>query len=268
MAGAAAESLRVRGAILPRALWRPLKGSGVEALALLAGAATWEAMAWLLKLPWFPPFSQIVGDLVGFVQSGVILVNLVSSLQALALGFGFSLVVGLVVGALMGRYRLVDEALDLWVDAMLLSPSMVFAPIFFAIFGLSDATRVAVIVNFALYVIIVNTRTAIRTVDPSLVEMARSLGASEGQILLRVLLPASLPLVFAGIRLGVGRAVDGMINGEMFIVFIGLGALAQKYGSQFDASKVFAVALVVLIVALVANWIVQLLEDRLTYWVN
>ena len=77
-----------------------------------------------------------------------------------------------------------------------------------------------------------------------------------------------MPLVFAGIRLGMGRAVKGMINGEMLIAMVGLGALAQRYGSQFEASKVFAIALVVLIIALVCNWVVQTVENRLTSWAD
>ena len=150
--------------------------------------------------------------------------------------------------------------------AFFVCPSIVFAPIFFAIFGLSDAARIAIVVVYAMFVIVINTATAIRTVDPSLVEMARSFGCGEAQIFRRILLPASLPLVFAGIRLGVGRAVKGMINGEMLIAFVGLGALAQRYGAQFDAAKVFAVAMVVLVIGLVSNSLVQILENRLTRW--
>ena len=268
MADAAVEIVGVRRPSRAGARWRPLRGNAVEALSLLGGVLLWEIAGQLFGLPWLPPISRVFAALVEFVERGVILGNAASSLQGLAIGFGFSLVVGLVVGALMGRYRRVRHALDIYVDAMLLSPSMVFAPIFFALFGLSDATRVAVIVMYSLFVIIINTNTGIRTVDPALVEMAKSYGASERQIFLRILLPGSLPLVFAGIQLGMGRAVKGMINGEMFIALIGLGALAQRYGSQFDAAKVFAITLVVIIIALIANWIVQLLENRLTRWAD
>jgi NitT/TauT family transport system permease protein len=145
---------------------------------------------------------------------------------------------------------------------------MIFAPIFFALFGLSDAVRIAVIVVYSVFVIVINTATAIRTVDPALVEMARSFGCNERQIMLRILLPAALPLVFAGIRLGMGRAVKGMINGEMFIALMGLGALAQRYGSQFQSAKVFALTIVILIIALLGNWIVQVSENKLTSWVQ
>ena len=255
---------------LPATVTRPgqFRDAWLEAAALLGGIVLWEAMGWILAMPWLPPFSTIVLALIQFVQSGVILGNVVTSLQGLAIGFGISLIVGILVGALMGRYRRVEKALDIYVNALLVSPAMIFAPILFAIFGLSGAVRIAVIVLYSVFVIIMNTATAIRTVDPALLEMASSFGANERQIFRRILLPASLPLVFAGIRLGMGRAVKGMINGEMLIAMVGLGALAQRYGSQFEASKVFAIALVVLIIALVCNWVVQIMESRLTRWAD
>jgi len=246
----------------------PIRDTWIELGALFGGVVLWEIFGWALAMPWLPPFSRVVQALNEFVQSGVILGNVGTSLRGLAIGFGISVVFGLFVGALMGRYRRVEKALDVYVNALLISPAMIFAPIFFAIFGLSDSVRIAVIIMYSVFVIIVNTATAIRTVDPALVEMASSFGASECQIFLRILLPASLPLVFAGIRLGMGRAVKGMINGEMLIAMVGLGALAQRYGSQFEASKVFAIALVVLIIALASNWVVQIVENRLTRWAD
>jgi len=263
-----ARSIARRGIAWPRGLRRFARNGALEILALAGGALVWEALGWGLRLQWLPPFSKVMEALLQFLHSGVILANLGSSLQALLLGFSLSLVLGLIVGALMGRYRYVEKALDVYVHALFVCPSIVFAPIFFAVFGLSDASRIAIIVVYAMFVMVINTSTAIRTVDPSLVEMARSFGCRERQIFVRILLPASLPLVFAGIRLGMGRAVKGMINGEMLIAFVGLGALAQRYGAQFDAAKVFAIAMAVLIIGLLCNALVQILDNRLTRWAD
>jgi len=249
-----------------RLLRRLARDTAPEVFALLAGAALWEILGWSLGLQWLPPFSKVMEALAQFIGSGVILANLGSSLRGLIVGFSLALIFGVILGSLMGRYRYVEKALDIYVHALFVCPSIVFAPIFFAIFGLSDASRIAIIVIYSMFVIVINTATAIRTVDPSLVEMARSFGCREAQIFRRILLPASLPLVFAGIRLGIGRAVKGMINGEMLIAFVGLGALAQRYGAQFDAAKVFAIAMVVLIIGLVSNALVQMLDNRLTRW--
>ena len=253
---------------LMRYLRQFARARSLEAVALLGGAALWESLGWGLGLQWLPPFSKVMEALVEFVRSGVILANLGSSLMALIAGFALALVFGLALGALMGRYRHIERALDVYVHALFVCPSILFAPIFFAIFGLSDAARVAIVVVYSTFVIVINTATAIRTADPSLVEMAYSFGCRERQIFTRILLPASLPLMFAGIRLGVGRAVKGMINGEMLIAFVGLGALAQRYGAQFDAAKVFAIAMIVLIIGLVSNALVQALDSRLTSWAD
>lgn len=253
---------------LMRGLRRFARDRSLEVVALLGGAALWESLGWGLGLQWLPPFSKVMEALLEFVRSGVILANLGSSLMALMTGFALALVFGLALGALMGRYRHMERALDVYVHALFVCPVILFAPIFFAIFGLSDGARVAIVVVYSTFVIVINTATAIRTVDPSLVEMAYSFGCRERQIFTRILLPASLPLIFAGIRLGMGRAVKGMINGEMLIAFVGLGALAQRYGAQFDAAKVFAIAMIVLIIGLVGNALVQTLDNRLTSWAD
>ncbi len=266
--GSAVKPAGARRIGLPPRMQRSIRDNALEVLALVAGAALWEALGWGLGVQWLPPFSKVMESLLQFVRSGAILANVGVSLQGLVIGFSLSLVMGLIVGALMGRYRNVEKALDVYVHALFICPSIVFAPIFFAIFGLSDAARIAIIVVYSMFVIVINTATAIRTVDPSLVEMARSFGCRERLVFTRILLPASLPLVFAGVRLGVGRAVKGMINGEMLITFVGLGALAQRYGSQFDAAKVFAIAMVVLIIGLISNWLIQTLDNRMTRWAN
>jgi len=130
------------------------------------------------------------------------------------------------------------------------------------------ATRVAVVVLYAWPIITYNTFVAFRRVNAELVEMAKSFGATERQILSRVILPGSLPLTMAGLRLGMGRAVKGMINGELFVALVGLGAMAQKFSSAFDAKDVLAIVLLVMIVAVFAVELVQWLDRRLTHWAN
>jgi ABC-type nitrate/sulfonate/bicarbonate transport system permease component len=252
----------------PRVIQWLNHGYAIYSLSLVGGIVLWEALGWLLALPWLPPFSTVMVALTELIQSGEILANLVISLRSLAIGFTISLVLGFVVGIMMGLSRRVDQAIGIYVNALLFTPHLVFAPIFFALFQLSDWTRIAVIVKYTVFIIIINTATAIRTADPALVEMARSFGASKRQIFSRILLPASVVVLFAGMRLGMGRAVKGMINGEMFIAFVGLGGVVQKYGSQFDASRVLAITLVILAVAVVMGAVVQTVDRRMTRWAD
>jgi NitT/TauT family transport system permease protein len=249
-------------------------GFGSGFVALLAGAIAWEVVGRVADASFFPPLSEVIVRLVeltapnGDIGRGVILNNLVQSLINLAIGFGISAVGGVFIGTLMGAYPKIGKALDIYVYALLTAPSLVFAPIFFAVFGATNTreTTIAVVVMYTIFIIIVNTQTAIRSVPPSLIEMGRSFGANDRRMFWRIILPSALPLIMAGLRLGSGRAVKGMINGEMFIAVVGLGAVVINQGKRFDAAGVLAVLLVIVIVAMFAVKLVQIIDRRLTAW--
>jgi NitT/TauT family transport system permease protein len=236
------------------------------AIGLAAGAILWEVAARLWGQPFFPPLSAVFVRLGQLIGEGKILASLVGSLTNLIIGFTISAFIGVGVGMLMGAYRKVEMALDIYVYAMLTAPSLVFAPIFFAIFGLSRLSILGVIIVYSMFIIIINTASAIRGVSPALIEMGRSYCATDRQLFVKVILPAALPLIFAGLRLGMGRAVKGTINGEMFISAVGLGAVVISAGRRFDAAAVLAVLLVIIVVALIAIKLVQLVDARLTGW--
>src|SRR5690606_28355754 len=120
-------------------------------------------------------------------------------------------------------YRRIDAAFGVYVYALLTAPSLVFAPIFFSIFGAGRASIIGVVVMYSAFVMIITTASAVSNVNPSLIEMGRMFGANEWRLVTRVILPAATPTTLAGVRLGMGRAVLGMINGEMFIAVVGLG---------------------------------------------
>jgi len=128
------------------------------------------------------------------------------------------------------------------------APSILFVPILFSIFGTSRLTQVTLVFIYVIIIVIVNARGGLRNVDNVHVEMARSFGASERQIFTHILLPGALPMIMAGLRLGMGRGVRAMINGEMLIVLVGLGAMLRMYGNRFDAASVYGLLLVVIVV--------------------
>src|SRR5439155_66967 len=114
---------------------------------------------------------KVMEALLQFVRSGVILANIGISLQGLVIGFSLSLIMGLIVGALMGRYRYVEKALDVYVHALFICPSIIFAPIFFAIFGLSDAAKVFAIAMVVLIIGLISN-WLIQTLDNRLTRWA------------------------------------------------------------------------------------------------
>lgn len=238
----------------------------LEITSLLAGILLWELAGQVLGFPWLPPFSMVLTKLIELTAAGQIHTNLINSMVNFAIGTALALAVGLPVGALMGRFKRVDQALSVYVYAFFVAPSIVFIPIFFALFGLARGSIVALVFTYTVFVVIINTKTAVSSVDRSLVEMARSYGASERTIFFRIVVPAALPLVFAGVQLGVGRGVKGMINGEMFIALVGLGALSQTFSGRFQAEGALAVALVILIVAVILNSLIRMTDVRVNRW--
>lgn len=236
-------------------------------VSLAVGAVLWEIVGRAAAVPFFPPLSEVLATLAGMVADGEILGNLLVSVVNLALGFAVSLVAGLAVGTAMGRYRRVKAALGVYVYALLTAPALVFAPIFFSVIGPGQASIVAVVFMYSAFIMIVNTADAVEQVPEHLVEMARSYGANEWQLVTRVILPAASPMILAGVRLGMGRAVTGMINGEMFIAVTGLGRIVTQAGKRFDGAAVLAILLVVIAVALAAVALVQFVDRRLTGWV-
>ncbi len=248
---------------------RGWRGDGMQPwISLLLGAAAWEVSGRMLQLSFLPPFSSVLRAAMDLIISGQILGNLRASLIGLAIGFGLAVSSGVMTGLMMGRYRAVETMLEPFVNAFLAAPRLVFVPILYALFGVGRGVQVGIVFLSAFFVIVVNTMGGIQQVSASHVEMARSFGAGERQLLLRVLLPGALPMTMAGLRLGMGRAVKGMISGEMFIALFGMGALLRTYGSRFDSAKVFAILLIIVIVALVCSYAVALVERRLTRWME
>lgn len=251
-----------------RAMTRRPEFTQVKEGAIAVGAAlvVWEIIGRLLEFPFLPPFSAVFDHLIGMISEGMILANVGRSLVNLSIGFAIALVIALVVGMPMGANRKIYSSLDIYVNVLMTVPAIIFAPILFTLFGLGSPVIIGVVTLFCAPIMIITTADAVRTVDKQLVEMGRMLGARRLDLFGRVIFPASLPFMMAGFRLGLGRAVKGMINAEMFIAAIGLGAIVQNAGSRFDAVEVLAVVLVILIVAVAVDQIATAVERRITSW--
>lgn len=234
--------------------------------ALPAGIVAWEIAGRLSDFVFLPPFSAALAAVGRMTWSGELPQNILASLTALLIGYVTAVGVGIPAGLLMGRYRRLDALLDVYVTILLATPKLIFVPILFSLFGTSQLTQVIFICLSAIIIIVVNARSGVRAVDAGAMEMARSFGATERQVLTRVLLPGSLPLIMAGVRMGMARAVRAMIKGEMLIAVVGMGALLRKYGTRFDAASVFGLLLVIVAVALACTSAIRWLEQRMTPW--
>jgi NitT/TauT family transport system permease protein len=154
-----------------------------------------------------------------------------------------------------------------YVNIMLTSPSILLLPIYFAVFGISRWAIIVLIIDYSIFFLIVSTTTAIRGVNKEIVEMSKVFGASERQQLRSIYLPSAAPVVFGALRIALGRAIKGMINGELFIAVIGIGARSQGFARRFDMEGVFALAILVVGVALILGFILNLIDGRVNKWV-
>jgi ABC-type nitrate/sulfonate/bicarbonate transport system permease component len=188
------------------------------------------------------------------------------SLWTLAAGFLLAVTLGVIIGVLMGRFSQIEHFLDLYINALMSAPMTAFVPLLIMWFGLGVQSRIAVVFLFAFFVIVINTMTGVKQVDRIFVEMARSFGAKELEVFFKVVLPAAMPAIMAGLSIGMGRAVKGMVTAEMLLTLTGVGGMIMQYGSAFATDALFAVILTILMVAMIAMQLVKIIDRRLTGW--
>jgi|ERR671922_1438444 NitT/TauT family transport system permease protein len=186
--------------------------------------------------------------------------------QALLLGYAASVLVGIPLGLIAGRLRWIDRLLNPYIGVLLVMPVAPLIPVVIIALGLGLAARVFIVVLFALVFITINTRAGVRGVEPGLIEMAKSFGANESQIWRRIIIPGSLPAIFAGLRIGLGRAITGMVMVELILVASGLGRLLLEFSGRMQSDLVFATVLAVIIEALTLLSAMQAIERKVAPW--
>jgi NitT/TauT family transport system permease protein len=235
-------------------------------LSIFSLVLLWEVAGRSFDSSLIHPASKIAAAWWKLLASGKLLPNLGTSLVTMVAGFALAVLLGVFIGLLMGRFRAVEHFLDLYINSLMSAPTTAFVPVLIMWFGLGVESRIAVVFLFAFFVIVINTMTGVKQVDNVLLEMARSFGGKEREIFFKIVLPAALPAILAGIRLGMGRAVKGMVTAEMLLTLTGIGGMIMQYGSSFATDALFAVILTVLIVAIFTMKLVQKIDQRLTGW--
>jgi len=188
------------------------------------------------------------------------------SLQVFAVGLIAALILGIALGLLMGRYRLAEYLLDPFVYALDATPRVALIPVLLLWFGLGTSSKIAIVFLSGLFPVLMNTFSGVRTVSGNLVDVGRAYGAREGKIFSKIMLPAALPFVMAGIRLAVGRALIGIITAEMFTAVTGLGALLIRYSSALATDKFFVPVILLALLGVFLSSAVEKLQKRLAPW--
>ena len=238
----------------------------VRTVAIVIVMAGWEFVGRQIN-PLFMSYpTAILRAAVVLTEDGELLTALESSLLTLLIGFASASIIGVLVGLLIGRYRNVDAATDWLVNALYATPLIAIIPLVILWFGLGDAPKLFIVTLLAVFPILINTAAGVRNVPAALIDVSAAFAANERQVFTKIILPAALPFMMTGLRLGIGRAIIGMVAAEFFTAITGLGALIVKYGNQYDTASMFVPILVLMLLGVGLTAAVRRIEDTMAPW--
>jgi NitT/TauT family transport system permease protein len=223
------------------------------ALAVLLFFVAWEAVFLVVPLNtlFISKPSLILAALAELATDGELWTDLAVSGVPFLYGFVAAAVVGVAVGIVMGWRVRVGYALDPLMTVFYASPLVALAPLLIIFFGVGVAGKTIIIFLLSVFPFIFNAYAGVRAVDRLLINVVRSLGGTEKDLYLKVLVPSVLPYIVAGARIAVGRGLIGVLVGEFFAASEGIGYAIAKFGDLFALDKMFACILVVMIIAMV-----------------
>lgn len=233
--------------------------TALTAWQLVANARIWPPL--FLPGPW-----EVAQAMVKLFQQGDIWLDMATSGQEIAIGYGLAIVIGLTIGLAMGWYTRFQYAMDPFVNFFYSTPRIALLPLFIIWFGIDQPSKVAVIFLGALFPIIINTMAGVRTTEAALLRVARSFGASDALIFRRVVLPGSIPFILTGLRLGVGHAMTGVVVGELIAARHGVGQLIAIAGQTFQTPKMLAGVVLIAGTGMLLTTILQRIENRFQSW--
>ncbi len=234
--------------------------------SLILWGLLWEAIGQSGVTFFLPPLSEVLATLFEIIGTPAFQKALAETAQAFLSGVFFAVVIGIPVGILMGKNRLVDELLLPWVNIFLSAPLTALVPVLMVLFGFGMKSIIITTTLFAIWIIILNARAGVMQINRSLVEMASSFGASPWAAFTKVYFWAALPEILGGVRIGVIRAVKGVIIGQLLISIVGFGALFELYSANFLMSHFWAVLVVLFALAFTISELLASLERRVAYY--
>lgn len=243
-----------------------LRSLALTLVSLAGGLLLWEFAARGVSNVVFAPPSAVLLRLVTDLASGKLLVPLASSLESLALGFSLAVVIAVPLGFAVGRSAAVAAMLDPVLNAIYAIPPVAMVPFLLIWFGLYFEARVALVFLMSFFEILVTVAAGVRNVEPGYLAVGRSFGAGRWRLMTRVMLPASLPFVFAGLRVGLVRGINAMITAELFLAAVNLGALMKQNAQRFDMAGLLSVVVLLCLLGFFAQGGLKAMEARLLPW--
>jgi NitT/TauT family transport system permease protein len=227
----------------------------------------WELLSRFVIPPQFlPPPSMIALAFVTTIRSGELPRQLWQTTSVLLLGFGLAIVTGMAIGIAMGMFKTLRRIVDPYVNAFYAMPTVAMVPLVIIWLGLGFEAKVFLTWLVSVFPVIINAQVGVMNVPPAFIETARAFGCDRWQLFRRVILQAGVPFLIAGIRLGLGRALVGVVVAEMFTALTGLGSMIVFYGNTFRTAELFVPMVVLAILSVVITNLIYRVEVWIAPW--
>jgi NitT/TauT family transport system permease protein len=214
-------------------------------ISILAGIALWEIAGRSTSRAFMVPFSETLVRLWQLVSGGQFIAQLIDSTVLFLTGFVIALVVGMPLGLLLARVRVLRVGIEPYIMILYATPMVALIPFILSLMGFGFLPKVLVVFLFAVFPVLYNTVEGARSIKPELIEVAKSYRSTEWALWREVMLPYTLPYTMTGVRQAIGRALVGMVAAEFFLSSTGLGQLIMGASQNFDTGGVFASILII-----------------------
>jgi NitT/TauT family transport system permease protein len=237
-------------------------------ISVFAGIVLWEISTRLLleNELLIPPPSSILRTLWTLLLNGQLQKHFQATLLEFAYGFSTACIIGVLIGYFMGMYKWFDEVMDPWIATLYSIPIITIVPLIIIWFGIGMVSKVIVVFKITAVAIMLNTAAGIKSLNPVWLELAKSLRLSAWETTYKIRIPGALPFIITGMRLGVGRALLGVIVAELMAANAGLGYLLRDSSETWDSPKLFVTVILLAITGLVSFNLIKRLERRMAPW--
>jgi NitT/TauT family transport system permease protein len=268
-------ALHLLGQGVPRSRglsWRSLArrlGRGFRrSIAITAFLALWELAPRLgLAEPAFmPPLSEVLGTGLELIGNGQLVSHVRASVSRSLVGFGLAILYAVPLGLAIGWYRPFASVVSPLLEALRNTAALALLPVFILLLGIGEASKIALVIYSCSFPILLNTIAGVRNVDPLLIKSARTMGLSPLQLFRKVILPASVPTIFVGVRLAGAYSLLVLVAAEMIGAKAGLGYLIIYAQYNFQIPNMYVGILSLTIIGLFFNQVLQQLEKHFTRW--
>ncbi|TXS47845.1 ABC transporter permease [Streptomyces sp. t39] len=257
-----------RAPSLPRRAGRALVTAATRSVAVLALLGLWEAAPrlGLVDATFLPPFSDVASAWWGLARDGLLAEHTWASLGRSLTGFGLAVAVAVPLGLLIGWYRRLADLLGPLLEVFRNTAALALLPVFVLLLGIGETSKVSIVLYACTWPVLLNTISAVRSVDPTLLRLARSMDLPAHRIFQKVILPASVPSVFTGIRLAGAVAILVLVAAEMVGAKAGLGYLVNASQFNFAIPEMYAGIITISAIGVTFNQLLVALERRFTSW--